>query len=114
MTNWIVDYLEDWNREDVDAVLSWFTDDAVYEDTTIKHGADGKDQLRRFVSTSFEKFPGMTFEFVHGVEDEHGFAMSWVMQPIGLRGASIGLLRDGKISEQRDYWDGTFFEAPTL
>lgn len=34
------------------------------------------------------------------------------MQPMNVQGVSIGKLRDGKISEQRDYWNGAAFAMP--
>ena len=40
------------------------------------------------------------------------FAVEWVMQPMNVRGVSIGTLRDGKIATQRDYWNGAAFAVP--
>jgi hypothetical protein len=49
---------------------------------------------------------------VRGVDDGTSYTIEWVMQPMGVRGASIGLLRDGKIAENRDYWNGKAFDVP--
>jgi hypothetical protein len=32
--------------------------------------------------------------------------MEWVMHPAGINGVSFGRIVDGRIAEQRDYWDG--------
>ena len=109
MSSWYKDYLDSWATEDADQVLAWFTEDAVYEDTTLGHVSSGIDQVRRFVLGSFEKAPGVHFDLVSGGDDAQRFFIEWVMQPMALRGVSVGTVRDGKISSQRDYWDGKAF-----
>lgn len=112
MSNFFQDYFAAWGRLDLDGVLAFFTDDATYEDTTIKHGASGTKQLRRFVQASFDNVPDARFEYVGHVMTDAGFAVEWVMQPMNVRGVSIGTLRDGKIASQRDYWNGAEFAVP--
>ena len=107
-----IDYFKAWDDLDVDAVLAFFTDDVVYEDTTINHGATGREQMRRFVQSSFDNLSNVTFDYVGEVTTDDAFAVEWVMQPMNVRGVSIGKLRDGKIAEQRDYWDGAAFKVP--
>ena len=112
MTNFFVDYFKAWDDLDLDAVLAFFTDDIVYEDTTINHGATGGEQMRRFIQSSFDNVPDATFDYVGEVTTADAFAVEWVMQPMNVRGVSIGKLRDGKICEQRDYWNGAKFQVP--
>jgi ketosteroid isomerase-like protein len=112
MGNYFEDYFAAWDRLDLDGVLSYFTDDIVYEDTTIKHGATGLKQMRRFVQASFDNVPDASFEYVGDVSTESGFAVEWIMQPMNVRGVSIGKFSDGKIAEQRDYWNGAAFTVP--
>jgi hypothetical protein len=38
------------------------------------------------------------------------YRVEWVMQPMGVRGASVGTLRDGLIASNRDYWNGALFQ----
>jgi hypothetical protein len=61
------------------------------------------------VAFSFKKAPA-TYEVVGFESLGDSYAAEWVMQPQGVRGASIGKLRDGKISENRDYWNGAEFQ----
>ena len=110
MATWYKEYLDSWATNDVEAVASWFTEDIVYEDTTLGHIATGPAEIRQFIKGSFTKAPGMTFEFVSGVDNGHVFAIEWIMQPVALRGCSIGTMRDGKISSQQDYWNGKVFD----
>ena len=105
-------YYAAWNSLDLEAVLSFFTDDVVFEDTTLGRGAAGLAAMRRFVQSSFDTVPDVRFEFVGHVATETGFAVEWVMQPMAVRGVSIGTVRAGRISAQRDYWDGSKFSVP--
>jgi ketosteroid isomerase-like protein len=112
MTNFFQDCLAAWASDDVDKVLAFYHDDIVYEDTTIAHKATGMKHMRYFVKASFTNAPGAYFDYVSSHTDGTGFAMEWIMQPMNVRGVSIGKLQDGKISEQRDYWDGRKFTVP--
>lgn len=112
MSNYFVDYFKAWDDLDLEAVLAFFADDIVYEDTTIKHGAKGPDQMRKFIQASFDNVPDAKFDYIGHVMTDTDFAVEWVMQPMKVRGVSIGKLRDGKICEQRDYWNGAMFQVP--
>ncbi len=111
-SSWFERYLASWESLDVEAVLAWFTDDIEFEDTTLGHGASGIGQMRKFVKASFRNVPDGRFEFVRGHDNGVGYAMEWIMQPMNVRGVSIGQLRDGKICNNRDYWNGALFTVP--
>lgn len=36
----------------------------------------------------------------------------WVMHPMNVRGVAVGQLRDGKITVNRDYWNGAKYAIP--
>jgi len=55
--------------------------------------------------------PTPRFELVNGVDDGSSDAIERVMQPMGVPGVSFGSLRDGKILENRDYWNGKLLEV---
>ena len=112
MSNYFADYLAAWDTLDVDTVMSYFTDDIQYEDTTIGHGAQGAKQMRGFVKASFQNVPDARFEYVGHHSTGSDYAIEWIMQPMNVRGVSIGKLRDGKISENRDYWNGAAYKVP--
>lgn len=114
MGTWYERYLASWDTLDVDKVLDWFTDDCVFEDTTIGHGAHGLRQMRQFVEASFRNVPDARFEFVRGHDDGESYAIEWIMQPMNVRGASVGRLRDGKIAVHRDYWNGAAYKVPNV
>jgi len=99
-------YLATWGEGDVDRLMAFFTDDIVFRDMTMGHGASGVTKMRRFAEYSFESFPGASFELVSHVCDGQSFAMEWVMKPGDIPGVSFGSLDGDRIREQRDYWDG--------
>lgn len=112
MSTFFADYLAAWGSLDVDEVMSFLSDDIVYEDTTIGHGATGEAEMRRFVRASFENVPDARFEYVRHHSTDSDFAVEWVMHPMNVRGVSVGRLRGGRICEQRDYWNGAAFAVP--
>ena len=61
---------------------------------------------------SFDNVPDATFDYIGHVMADTDFAVEWVMQPMNVRGVSIGKLRDGKVCEQRDYSNGAAFAVP--
>jgi limonene-1,2-epoxide hydrolase len=113
MSNWFPDYLETWRHNDVEAVTAWFTDDIVYEDVTLGHEAKGKDQVRSFVAASFKNVPDAYFDFVDGATTGDTYWMEWIMQPMNVRGVSVGSRRGDKICRNRDYWNGAAFTIDT-
>jgi ketosteroid isomerase-like protein len=112
MSNFFEHYLASWETLDVEAVMAFFTDDIVYEDTTIGHGATGAKQMRRFIEGSFRNVPDARFDYVGSHSTGEEYAIEWVMQPMDVRGVSIGALRDGKICANRDYWNGAKYVVP--
>jgi ketosteroid isomerase-like protein len=109
---WYEEYFSRWDALDVEGVLEWVTDDVVYEDTTLGHKAEGKDQMRKFVEASFRNVPDARFELVRGHDDGDAYAIEWVMHPMGVRGVSVGTLQDGRIRSNRDYWNGAAYQVP--
>jgi hypothetical protein len=101
--------------EDLDAATQWFQDmlGAVMMPVEEQaHTATGSKQMRHFIRASFDNVPDARFEYVGHVNTDTDFAVEWVMHPMNVRGVSIGKLRDGKICEQRDYWNGAAFKVP--
>lgn len=112
--SFFVDYLAAWDTLDVDNVMAFFTEDIEYADTTIGHGARGTKQMRNFVRGSFENVPEARMQYVRHFATDTDYALEWVMNPMGVPGVSVGKLRDGKICENRDYWNGAAFTVPNI
>ena len=110
MSDWIDQYFEAWAGTDPDAVVAFMTDDVEFEDVGAGHKNVGKERVRRFVQACYEQVPGVHFDVVTSEEFGDSYFVEWVMQPMGLRGASVGKLRDGKIVRNHDYWNSASFE----
>jgi hypothetical protein len=54
--------------------------------------------------------PDARYEVVASRTSDDSYAVEWVMQPMGVRGASVGTLREGRIASNRDYWNGAEFQ----
>jgi ketosteroid isomerase-like protein len=108
MTNdgaaWLRKYYADWDSGDLEAITSWFDDDVVLEDVPTGHVARGAAEARTFVIGALKMAPGASYEVISVLVDGEQFAAEWVMQPAGLRGASVGTVRDGKVATNRDFW----------
>ncbi|WP_448628369.1 ester cyclase [Geodermatophilus sp. URMC 64] len=111
------------DAHDVPAILRLMTEDVVYEDTTLgvrRQGHEGVGAMLRSVaevlSTDYRITAGQV------VVTADGYAVEWVMEGTNDRddpgnglpatgqrfaqpGVPIGRLRDGKIAENRDYWN---------
>ncbi|GAA4667239.1 nuclear transport factor 2 family protein [Gordonia humi] len=104
-TGWVTEYYAAWDRADADQIMQWFTDDIVLEDVPTGHIATGVAQARAFVEHAIAMTPGTTYEIVHSAVTDDAFATEWIMRPAGLRGSSVGTIRDGRITSNRDYWN---------
>ena len=56
------DYVSTWNSHDVEKLLFFFTDDAVWEDTTIPLINRGKKEIKDFFIRTFDEFPDFKVE----------------------------------------------------
>jgi len=113
MTTWFEDYLKSWETNDPDQVAAFVCDDVEFEDVGAGHRLTGRQHMVKFAAKSFELVRGATFDYVGGEQLGDHYHFEWVMQPMGVRGVSVGKLRDGKIAWQRDYWNATHLELGT-
>jgi steroid delta-isomerase-like uncharacterized protein len=107
---------------DVDNAVSFFSDDAVYEDHGVMAFSTGKAEVDAFWYEFFDAIEKESFACpLHRVKiDENGYAAEWTARVIlakpwrGLgkagdsfevAGCSIGEIRDGKITVNRDYYN---------
>ena len=111
-------FVDAWASKDIDTIMEFFTEDAVYINIPMDPPNRGKTDIRNFI----EGFIGMAteIEFVihHQLEGPDGVVMNertdrfkmdgkWVELPV--MGAFV--LRDGGIAEWRDYFDMNQFQS---
>ena len=114
------DFLSGWSHN-TPKLMPLFTDNVVYEDTTVHAVLHGKDELRGFAEGWFKAFPDITFVPTWTVISGDRAAVAWLVSGtqkgdmpgmpasnkriVDLAGASLMECEDGKIKRNVDYWD---------
>ena len=115
------DYLTAWNTHDVEKLLSFFTDDCVYNCTPMGKVSRGKQELKDFISNTFTEFPDFKLEMKSAFNAGDRGAGEWVMsgtfahsnmpgvtatgKKFSIPGATINKFSGGKISRVTNYWN---------
>lgn len=106
-----------WNAHDLDKVVAAYSDDIVYEDVPFDRLNDGPVEFRTWVAECFSIIGDFKIEATNTwIENGHG-AVEWVWsgvdkdwfktgKPFSIRGVSVIEVRDGKISRNKDFYDG--------
>jgi steroid delta-isomerase-like uncharacterized protein len=110
-----------WNSHDVDKILTFFTDDCIYEDVALGVVNHGKKELKAFINSMFVDFPDVKLEGKTAFQAGDWAGVEWVMtgtfahssipgmpatgKKFSIRGASVQELRKGKIRRNSDYWN---------
>ena len=115
----IVDqFVAAWGRKDVDAIMAFFTDDAVYTNIPIDPPNVGSEMIRKTI----EGFAGMAeqIEFVvhHQAENAAGVVLNertdrFLINGNWVEAGVMGVfeLEGGKIVAWRDYFDMGMFQS---
>jgi steroid delta-isomerase-like uncharacterized protein len=116
------EFYEAWNSHDVDTIVSYFTDDCVYEDATLGVINHGQTELKTFLHEFFNATPDLRLEVNAAFISGNWGGTEWIMSgthkgdfrgipPTGkrfsFRGASITEIHDGKFNRHTDYYDLT-------
>jgi steroid delta-isomerase-like uncharacterized protein len=108
-------FLDAFNRHDLDAIMSFFTEDCVFEMPrgAVPGGrrAKGKDDVRALLATRFEGIPDVHYgDDRHFVAGDRG-ASEWLLtgttrsgERIEVRGCDLFEFRGDKISRKDSYW----------
>ena len=97
-------------RRDVDEILGFFADDAVYHNMPLAP-ANGLDEIRAILESFVPDSPEIEFEMLHVASDgdhvhtERIDRMTFNGKAIALPVAGVFEVRDGKIRAWRDYFD---------
>lgn len=112
-------WLEAWNSQNVDRILAFYTDDAVYEDVpTVENGwgepSRGRPMIRKSLQSTFEDMPDLGLDFVSASGTGDRMVVEWIMTgtryrdhigEFAVRGVSIVTLEGGRIASVSDYYD---------
>ena len=108
---WVEDFTEAFNRENIDEVMAYFADDAIYDEFH-GHRHVGRDAIRAAFEPQFEgRYGRMRFHTEDMFLDvDAGKAMiSWLLtledgdRAGGWRGLDLLHFRDGKLVEKHTY-----------
>jgi limonene-1,2-epoxide hydrolase len=112
------DFCAAFARRDLDELLAFFTDDAVYHNIPMAP-VTGKDGIREVLSLFVPASSAIAFDVLHTAvhgsvvlnERVDRFTMSG--KPIELPVAGVFEVRDGKIAAWRDYFDFATWQRQT-
>lgn len=103
------------NRHDLDAIMAFFTEDAVFE---APKGPDpwgrrfvGKEQVREGFAARFAGIPDVHYgDDAHCVCGDRGFS-EWTLtgtttdgERVEVRGCDLWTFRDGRVTRKDSYW----------
>ena len=103
------------NRHDLDAIMSFFAEDAVFESPK---GPDawgrrfvGRDQVREGLAARFAGIPDVHYgDGVHWLSGDRGVS-EWTLagtttdgEQLRLRGCDLWTFRDGQVVKKDSYW----------
>jgi uncharacterized protein (TIGR02246 family) len=77
-TSILNEYTTAWNSHDTEKVVSFFTDDGVYEELGIGVIKRGREELRAFINNFFANFPDTTFELTSSFISGNWYCAEWV------------------------------------
>lgn len=112
-------YVEAIASGDLDRVFAFYDDDIVYEDTAVSQTYHGIEATKKFYISGMSALSvSWSVETIVATEDSYGLA--WVMTGTHIHdlpgmpatgrsyevpGASVGRVRNGKITHNRDFWN---------
>jgi steroid delta-isomerase-like uncharacterized protein len=108
-------FLEAFNRHDLDAIMSFFTDDCVFNmprgPAPEGRSAVGKEAVRSLLATRFEGIPDVHYgDDRHFVAGDRGVS-EWLLtgttragERVEVRGCDLFEFRGDKISRKDSYW----------
>ena len=114
-TDTLKEIADAFNRHDVDAIMAFFAEDAVFE---TPKGPDpwgrrfaGKEQVREGVAARFAGIPDVHYgDDSHWVSGDRGVS-EWTLTGtttdgvhLQLRGCDLWTFRDGKVTRKDSYW----------
>jgi steroid delta-isomerase-like uncharacterized protein len=115
----VKEYAAAWSTQNVEVILSFFTEDCVYEDVALGAVNTGKQELEAFLRATFAAISDLRIEpktaFFAGGQAANEWVMSGTQtgpfpgipatnKRFSVRGASIMEMQQGKIRRNTDYW----------
>ena len=115
-----IEEMSAWNSHDIDKMVSYYTDDCIYDNAGLGVVSHGKKELKEYFVNLFNIFPDARFEMNSYFRSGDWGAGEWTMsgthsgnspgipatgKNILNKGALIEQYRNGKIYRHTDYWN---------
>jgi len=116
---WAREYFAAKSRHDLDALAGWFDPDISYEDAVLCRRTCGADRMRATYAAIFAAVPDSARSNLTWSAGQQGGGAVQFVNDAALFGAPMRVLAvieldRGRVTRQRDYWDGRALPAPTL
>jgi limonene-1,2-epoxide hydrolase len=105
-------FIESWAGRDIDTIMDFFAEDAVYHNVPMDPANVGKEQIRAVIGMFMKDPTRVEWEVHHQAETADGVVLNertdrfWIGEHlIALRVMGTFELADGKITAWRDYFD---------
>ena len=113
-------YIAAWLARDIEAVVSFFVEDCIYEDVALGALNRGKSEVRTFVQATLTAIPDFKIELKSVFATVDRLASEWIMtgtqtgdfpglpatgKSFSVPVASIMEFQNGKIRRNTDYWN---------
>ena len=105
-------FCDAWASRDIDAIMDFFAEDAVYHNIPMDPANVGKEQIRAVIEMFMKDPEQVTFAVHHQAESAEGVVLNERTDTFKLGDHTIELrvmgtfeLADGKITAWRDYFD---------
>lgn len=115
-------FLEAWNSHDPAKVAALLAPDGVYEDIALGQVHSGRDALAAFVRQTATMAPDVHFEEITRQQNADRYCIEWwfsgtntggdpaagmppTNRPFRFKGVSVGVLENGLIKRNTDYWN---------
>jgi limonene-1,2-epoxide hydrolase len=110
--------LASWQGRDVEAIVAFFTEDAVYSNVPIDPPNIGKAQIREFLTWFFGAVDDLEFTIIRQIANADGWVMNERNDRLDFGGKVVNLpimgvfeFRGELISAWRDYFDMALLDA---
>ncbi len=120
LQNTVRQWIAAFNAHDVAALVALYSADAELFDSGMKHPRHGQEEIEQWFLQRFRSMPAITYvphDQVLVAENRaavtwttHGrtprrFGLPWLSRPFQTDGVSVFVLREGRIVQQRGYYD---------
>ncbi len=111
-SDFTTDFILAWESMDLEVILEFFTEDAIYANIPMGPPNTGKEEIRKFISGFLESVSELDFKVHNQIEGSNGIVMNERTDTLNFHGKVVKLpvmgifeFRDGKICAWRDYFD---------